>query len=194
MARLHARSLLSVAAALAITSSAIAAPSAPAAERGDHDPVTGLTALQRQDMLAAHNRWRSRVGVPALSWSGDLAASAARWAAHLGRGTACEMVHSDNLEIGENIYWASAIQWSDGRTSVQDVAASFVVDVWGRESADYQPATNTCRAGKTCGHYTQIVWKTTREVGCALRVCDAKDQVWVCQYLPTGNYVGVRPY
>jgi pathogenesis-related protein 1 len=163
-------------------------------ERGDHDPVTGLTTPQRQELLAAHNRWRTQVGVQALVWSEALAASAAQWAAQLGRGYSCAMEHSDRPEVGENLYWASAITWSDGRVSMQDVTPSFVVDVWGRESADYQPATNTCRPGKVCGHYTQLVWRGTRQVGCALRVCGAKDQVWICQYQPAGNYIGQRPY
>jgi pathogenesis-related protein 1 len=77
---------------------------------------------------------------------------------------------------------------------VQEVRPSFVVDVWGRESADFQIEANACLPGRACGHYTQIVWRTTREVGCALRVCSAKDQVWVCQYQPAGNYLGQRPY
>lgn len=170
-----------------------AAPAVAVAERGDHDRVTGLNPLQRQEMLAAHNRWRTRAGVPALAWSEALARSAAQWAAQLGRDHSCDVSHSDAPDVGENLYWASAIQWSDGRTGVQDVTPSFVVDVWGRESADYQPATHTCRPGRVCGHYTQLVWRATRQVGCALRVCGAKDQVWVCQYTPAGNVAGQRP-
>jgi hypothetical protein len=44
-----------------------------------------------------------------------------------------------------------------------------------------------------CGHYTQIVWRNTKSVGCA--VARGKGvEVWVCNYDPPGNYAGQRPY
>jgi pathogenesis-related protein 1 len=45
-----------------------------------------------------------------------------------------------------------------------------------------------------CGHYTQVVWKDSKEVGCAAYQCDDKSQVWVCQYKPAGNYVDQKPF
>jgi pathogenesis-related protein 1 len=160
-------------------------------------PAAELDAAQRREALAAHNRWRARVGVSPLVWSEALAQSAARWAVQLDPGVpggVCRMEHSDTPDFGENLYWASAVQWSNGQRTTQEVLPAFVVDVWGNESADYRADSGFCRPGRTCGHYTQIVWKDTREVGCALRVCGAKDQVWVCQYRPAGNYIGQRPY
>ena len=156
--------------------------------------VTGLSASEREAMLQAHNRWRAQVSVPPLVWSDALAQSAARWAAQLDQGGQCGMQHSDVDDLGENLYWASPVRWNNGQRTQQEIRPAFVVDVWGQESADFQAATNLCRPGKTCGHYTQIVWRATREVGCAMRVCGAQDQVWVCQYLPAGNYIGQRPY
>ena len=158
------------------------------------DPATGLAEAQSTELLLAHNRWRSRVGVPPLVWSERLAESSARWAARLDQGGQCGMEHSDTPDLGENLYWASPIRWSTGLLTVQDVRPGFVTDVWGRESADFQVEANTCTPGKTCGHYTQIVWRSTREVGCAVRVCAAKDQIWVCQYRPAGNFIGERPF
>jgi pathogenesis-related protein 1 len=153
-----------------------------------------LDAAQRNEALAAHNRWRAQVGVEPLVWSSALAQSAMRWAAQLDQGGQCRMEHSDTPGLGENLYWASPLRWSTGLTTVQEIRSAFVVDVWGRESADFQVEASTCRPGRNCGHYTQIVWKDTREVGCALQVCGAKDQVWVCQYRPAGNQFGMRPY
>jgi len=43
------------------------------------------------------------------------------------------------------------------------------------------------------GHYTQMVWFTTTEVGCAVYQCDSIILV-VCNYNPTGNWVGKHPY
>lgn len=170
---------------------------AHAAGSGDPDSaeqLTGLAAPQRVDMLQTHNRWRAQVGVPPLVWSDALAQSSAQWAAQLGQGRQCQMEHSETPDVGENLYWASPVRWNTGQTSAQNIDAALVVDVWGREVADFLPGSNTCRPGTRCRHYTQIVWRTTREVGCAVRVCSGKDQVWVCQYRPAGNYIGVRPY
>jgi hypothetical protein len=72
-----------------------------------------------------------------------------------------------------------------------------VVDAWGNEKKDYDYANNSCQSGAVCGHYTQVVWRSTKLVGCGVASCSAgnsKAQVWVCQYSPPGNYVGERPY
>lgn len=149
-----------------------------------------------KEMVAAHNVWRKEAGVPPLSYSTELAASSQRWANHLRAENHCRMRHSqpDN-NYGENLYWASAIRWSDGKREVQTVSPKKVVDAWGSEIKDYDYARNTCAPGKMCGHYTQVVWKSTSHVGCAVAVCeDSRDQVWVCQYQTPGNWVGERPY
>lgn len=147
-------------------------------------------------IVAAHNKWRAKVGVGALSYSPELAATAQKWANELKHTNQCQMRHSkSDGSYGENIFWASALQWSDGRREVMKVSAAKPVDSWGSESSDYNYTANTCKPGKVCGHYTQLVWKKTRQVGCAIAVCDdSKDQVWVCQYQPAGNWVGQKPY
>jgi hypothetical protein len=73
--------------------------------------------------------------------------------------------------------------------------------MWAAEAPDYDYATNTCKAGQVCGHYTQIVWRSTTAVGCAFRTCTTGSpfgsgswDFWVCDYAPPGNYVGQRPY
>jgi pathogenesis-related protein 1 len=145
-------------------------------------------------MLAAHNKVRSRHGVPPLSWSKSLARDAGVWADHLAKDSGCAMHHTTSAGEGENLYWASAATWSDGRRDVQPVTPERVVKSWASEEADYNYARNSCRAGKACGHYTQIVWKDSTRVGCAKRTCSDKSQIWVCRYSPPGNWVGSKPY
>ena len=154
----------------------------------DFDPAAVLTE---------HNKWRAYVGVTEeLRYSAALANRAQAWVDHLKKTNHCQMRHSKaDGSHGENLYWASAIQWSDGRKELQRVTPKQVVDSWGHEMADYDYQTNTCAPGKVCGHYTQMVWRTTTTVGCAMALCeDTKQQVWVCQYQPAGNWVGEKPY
>jgi pathogenesis-related protein 1 len=147
--------------------------------------------------ITAHNKWRSEVGVTEkLSYSQELAVSAQTWADTLKLTNQCQMHHSKpDGKYGENIFWASALNWSDGRKELQKVSPKKVVDSWGREKADYKYAKNSCTPGKMCGHYTQMVWRTTTTVGCAMAICEnTQQQVWVCQYQPAGNWVGKKPY
>jgi pathogenesis-related protein 1 len=153
-----------------------------------------LTPTEQTGMVAAHNQWRREAGVPDVQWSENLAASAQQWANNLAQTNACNMRHSSDRKFGENLYWASPIRYSTGATKLQAVTPAQVTDSWGNEKRDYDYAVNTCASGKVCGHYTQVVWKTTTDVGCAKAMCGDHSQVWVCQYNPPGNWRGQRPY
>ncbi len=155
---------------------------------GDFDP---------EAFIVVHNKWRAKAGIKEkLRYSATLAVSAQAWADNLMQTNHCQMRHSKpDGKYGENLYWGSAMNWSDGRKELQNISPEQVVDSWGGEKADYDYASNSCTPGKMCGHYTQIVWHTTTSVGCAKAVCeDIQTQVWVCQYQPAGNWVGNKPY
>lgn len=154
------------------------------------EPAGSLTA-NWQAALDLHNALRASVfpaAVPALGplrWTGDLATVAASHAAR------CVWRHSGASGLGENIYARSG--WSDAETAA---TAS-----WGSEQAYYSYATNSCASGRQCGHYTQMVWRSTSEIGCAMHACNTGSPfgggAWtfvVCNYRAAGNYVGQRPY
>ena len=152
-------------------------------------------------MLAAHNHWRAQVGVAGLSWSDDLEQQALGWADEL-RKNGCFMEHSGP---GENLFWASPRQTAvlkEGsndwlrENSLQEISEQQVVESWASEEKWFDPETNGCNApaNETCGHYTQLVWRTTTEVGCGKAVCADHSQVWVCSYDPPGNIIGRQPY
>jgi uncharacterized protein YkwD len=130
-------------------------------------------------MLDAHNEIRARVGVPPLVWSPQLAAVAQNWADSLI--ATHHLVHSAGNRYGENLYAISG-----GAASPAQVVAA-----WAEEAGNYDVRSGGC-AG-VCGHYTQIVWRTTRAIGCGVRR-DASREVWVCEYDPPGNIIGYRPY
>lgn len=75
-----------------------------------------------------------------------------------------------------------------------------LMQLWYDEVEYYDYATGDCSTWP-CGHYTQIVWSSSREIGCAWAYCSnmTKSDIinanyLVCNYGPTGNYVGQKPY
>ena len=46
---------------------------------------------------------------------------------------------------------------------------------------------------KDAGHYSQLVWRSTREVGCGFASGQGQDFL-VCNYAPVGNVMGQPPY
>ena len=153
-----------------------------------------LDAAQQTEMVAAHNKYRSLVGLPALAWSTVLAEAAQAYADKLQATQLCKPIHSHAAGLGENLYWASAMVSSNGTSELQAITPTQVTDSWGSEKENYSYDSNTCAAGKVCGHYTQVVWKATTHIGCGNAVCDDNTQIWVCNYSPEGNFVGEKPY
>jgi uncharacterized protein YkwD len=130
-------------------------------------------------MLEAHNDIRARIGVSPLVWSAQLADVAQDWATHLIATGG--LSHRPDNRYGENIYAISG-----GLALPAQVVAS-----WADEVRAYDIRSNTC--ARVCGHYTQIVWRQTRAIGCGI-AADRRREVWVCNYDPPGNVVGFRPY
>jgi uncharacterized protein YkwD len=131
------------------------------------------------EMVAAHNAIRLKLNLPPLAWSGKLAKAAQEWADTLIRGGAFR--HPLKSPWGQNL----AEFYRD------ELLPDQVVHGWASEAAGYDYKTNRCTG--TCGHYTQLVWRDTKEVGCAV-ARRGEREVWVCDYAPPGNYVGMRPY
>jgi uncharacterized protein YkwD len=117
--------------------------------------------------------------VPPLTWSARLAEYAQEWADRLLREG--KFRHRSNPTYGENLFEITGARASSAE----------VVDAWASEVREYNYRANTCRG--MCGHYTQLVWQDTREVGCAV-AASGRREVWVCNYDPHGNWIGQRPY
>jgi pathogenesis-related protein 1 len=138
-----------------------------------------LPTFSAHELLDAHNSARAHVGTRPLAWSSALASLARRWAQQL-LATHTFTQQPDNPH-GENLLIISG----------GAVTPAEVVQTWVAERGDYDPDSNVC-AG-VCRHYTQVVWRTTRAVGCGMAF-DGNRQVWVCEYDPPGNVAGARPY
>ena len=149
----------------------------------------------------AHNRVRRSADpapVPPLAplrWSERLAASAGRWAAN------CRYRHTSDPTVGENLY----VSTGDPVASRPDPER--IVDSWAGERRQYDYVDRGC-TGADCLHYTQEVWRSSVELGCAIARCEptrvhpnpfpdfARDPFYlaVCRYSPPGNYRGQWPY
>ena len=152
-----------------------------------------LAATEADLLVAAHNRWRARVGVRPLRWSADLAAIAQAWADRLAsRG--CRLEHQRSSGLGENLFLAGPVRTPGGAPALAPVTPDGVVDAWGSEYSDYSYSRNSCARGRTCGHYTQVVWAESETMGCAVASCPSLAQIWVCEYHPAGNVQRRRPY
>lgn len=135
-----------------------------------------------KDLLRVHNRARADVGVRPLQWSPQVAKSAQRWADRLA-DSSCRMEHSRGSGYGENLYRATA-----GYYEVEDAALA-----WAREKRLYRGGPLQRHNWAPSGHYTQMVWRDSRNLGCGVSECDDK-MIVVCHYDPKGNYLGRAPY
>jgi pathogenesis-related protein 1 len=152
-----------------------------------------------QNFVPAHNAVRARHGLSPLAWSPSLAQYARQWAEQLRRTNNCRMRHRPDSgrfaqQYGENLFWVDPKRWSDGRVEQHRFTPAMVTNAWAAEERHYRHRSNRCRRGKICGHYTQIVWRDTSEIGCARVACRDQSQLWVCNYNPPGNWRGERPY
>jgi pathogenesis-related protein 1 len=158
-----------------------------------------VSNAQRTQLLITHNKIRKRLNLKPLKWSMSLQKTAQKWANNLQNNNQCLMMHDPQKEMGENLAFA---EWCCKSKPYPLLTPKKVVNYWAEEMQDYDYKTNRCQPGKQCGHYTQIVWHSTRKLGCAVAHCastnDLKQtttrEVWVCRYSPRGNYIGRKPY
>ncbi|XP_056619144.1 cysteine-rich venom protein ENH1 [Triplophysa dalaica] len=150
------------------------------------DVSTSLASVQ-QEIVDVHNAFRRAVEPTAsnmlkMSWSDTAAQSAEGWISQ------CNMTHGppssrtiDGYELGENLFKASAVyQWSDA------------VSAWHSEVKNYEYPIGSTN-GESIGHYTQVVWYSSYEVGCAVAQCGSY-YFYGCHYFRAGNFKGVPPY
>lgn len=150
--------------------------------------ATDLAGQFEARVLAAHNRERLALGIAPLAWNPALAASAQGWAAHLSVTGGFE--HAPENEAapeGENL-WAG----TRGAYAIEEMVGG-----WVREKRHFKPGTfphnSTTGRVEDVGHYTQLVWRDTGQVGCAL-ASGAREDVLVCRYSQAGNYIGEAPF
>ncbi|XP_022930082.1 basic form of pathogenesis-related protein 1-like [Cucurbita moschata] len=118
--------------------------------------LLALTNAQNapSDYLALHNRARAQVGVDPMQWSNTVAAYAQAYA-----------------------------KKRKPQATTPEFTGKDAVKLWANEKPLYDHASNKCVGGE-CGHYTQMVWRSSVRLGCARVPCKANSQFVVCNYDP----------
>jgi pathogenesis-related protein 1 len=151
------------------------APSRVSRAHRDPPPRADAPSAEMRGLLAAHDAARAKHCAPPLTWSPALAQVAQKWADHL-RDAGCAFEHS-RTDYGENL-----AAGTDGALDADGVVA-----MWYGEIAKY----DFRRGGFSMetGHFTQLVWKGTTQLGCGTSRCNGMT-IWVCNYDPAGNVEG----
>ncbi|XP_003971902.2 serotriflin-like [Takifugu rubripes] len=149
-----------------------------------------VSSSEKSEIVNKHNALRRSVQPSAsnmlhMSWNSEAADNAQKWA------NTCSMKHSpdSSREIstsgcGENLYMSSQKNsWSDA------------IQLWYDEVKDWRYGVGSVN-GDVVGHFTQVVWHRSNQVGCALAHCPNSKYkyFYVCHYCPPGNYQLAHPY
>ena len=141
--------------------------------------------LLRQTMISAHNRARRGYGVAPLAWDEGLAQDAAAYANVLARSGRFQHdpQYGRRVRQGENLWMGTR-----GAYSLEEMAGS-----WAEERRLFRagtfPDVRTSGRWEDGAPYTQMIWRATARLGCALHASGASDFL-VCRYAPAGNVVG----
>jgi len=145
--------------------------------------------VQEQEALTKHNQLRAEhFNNAPLQYSLKLEKDAQYYANYLAE-TGLFTHDPSNLQnkYGENLYAFS-------RNTQPNL--SEIIQKWYDEKIYYHEGS--CQNGKVCGHYTQIVWRNSKRLGCASAQYKKgrfkNGYVSVCKYYPYGNIVGQEPY
>uniref|UniRef100_A0A8C3KQI7 Peptidase inhibitor 16 n=1 Tax=Calidris pygmaea TaxID=425635 RepID=A0A8C3KQI7_9CHAR len=154
------------------------------------EPSWSLSDEEKKIILDGHNKYRSQVSPPAMdmlkmTWDTELEAFAQAYAEK------CIWDHNkERGRRGENLF-----------AMAPTLDLEFAVEDWNAEEKYYNLTTTTCLPGQMCGHYTQVVWASTHQIGCGSKFCEKIEGIetedmylLVCNYYPPGNMKGRKPY
>ena len=141
-------------------------------------------------ILNHHNKVRALLGIPPLTWNPEISAYAQEWAEYLVKNNNNGLSHrswlgKDTKEYGENLFWGLPYDYY----SVLSASES-----WYNEKVKYiyQPLSEEDFHGT--GHYSQMIWNTTKEIGVGVAKGTDGSIIVVANYYPAGNIIGLKPY
>ncbi|GAU97078.1 hypothetical protein RvY_08437 [Ramazzottius varieornatus] len=145
----------------------------------------------RDYIVRKHNCLRTKPSPTAtnmleIQWNAEAAAGAQQHASN------CVYQHNDsNNRTTSQFRCGQNIAMNSGSTPM---SWKTVIDLWYNEVNSCTDSTaTTCSTNAVTGHYTQIVWAKTWQIGCGWANCGSMN-FFVCNYCPAGNYNGQSVY
>ena len=164
--------------------------------------ITVLPQMAAQSVCSAKNRFGgdaaagpAGVGLPQCEAQGCGRASATVVGGTGGDGAAVGESTEDKraLQPGahdERSLWGKNLFGGGGRAyTALDAARD-----WYSEISKFHYGVLNGSNWYASGHYTQMVWRNTTQVGMGQAVCSDGSIVIVAEYDPPGNYMGQKPY
>ena len=131
----------------------------------------------REEILTNHNYHRKRHQVDNLVRNAEIEQVAQSYSEY--QASIDSMQHSNNKKYGENLYYC-------GSSSGECVTGKKASEIWYDEVKDYD--FDNPRYIKGTGHFTQLVWKGSKQIGCGA-ACNSHNNCYLtCNYYPPGNY------
>ncbi|XP_020707928.2 uncharacterized protein LOC105685767 isoform X2 [Athalia rosae] len=130
--------------------------------------------------LDTHNSYRARHGVPPLRINKQMCKSSQDWANVLASKGRLE--HRTNIDHGENLF----CMWSSNPKTV--VNGEEPVNEWYAEEAQHQYGKEPTTLKS--GHFTQVIWRDSAELGVGMARNRNGEIYVVCNYNPAGNFLG----
>ncbi|XP_034247844.1 uncharacterized protein LOC117649315 isoform X2 [Thrips palmi] len=137
------------------------------------------------ECLCWHNVYRQRHGVRDLAMSAELCDMAQHWANHLAHANAF-MYKPGETSVGQNLYCRLP------NTVATEVTGQEVAAYWysAGKKYHYGKEPDVLHANVNAGHFTQLVWAATRELGVGKARSRQGKTVVVAMYHPPGNISG----
>ncbi|KAI4890044.1 hypothetical protein NFI96_014715, partial [Prochilodus magdalenae] len=154
----------------------------PANAKSDSKPQPAVAdESYKAKFLESHNEYRKKHGAPEVTYNEELCSTAQKWADHL---LSIKTLQHSETDDGENVYYS----WS---SSPKKLTGAEAVESWYSEIKDYDFSKPGFQSGT--GHFTQVVWKATTEIGLGFAT-DGKAVFVVGQYRTAGNITNAGYY
>ena len=145
------------------------------------------TSSEEVEALRFHNEARAEVGVDPLTWSPEISRYSQQWADYLA-SNGCQFKHRGSGDEGGKSYGEN-IAMSSGNYTLLQASKN-----WYSEIKDFSNAPLNENNWSVAGHYSQMVWKNTTQVGIGSAKCSNGSTIVVANYNPPGNYMGQKAY
>ena len=151
--------------------------------------------LFRNTALSQHNTYRATHHSPNMTSGNTLNTTAQSWADQMA--SSGNFTHSTSTQrngAGENLY----VYYTTGSAIAADALAGKALSSWYGENVNYN--YNNPGFSSATGHFTQVVWKSSTQLGCGASkgTKTLNGTVYnafyvVCHYAPAGNVTGQFP-